>query len=235
MKPIRLILADDHAIIREGLRSLLSSIADFELVAEAANGRQAVAAVRAHQPDVALLDISMPLLNGFEATRQILECSPRTKVLILSGHTDSEYIDRMAELGASGYISKHNSEQVLVGAIREIVAGNSFLNPGIDAEVLPFPDHGGSSITWVVTPALALTVREAEVLQLVAEGVPSKQIAALLGITIKTVEKHRHGLMAKLDIHDIAGLTRYAIATGVIEGGVALPFALSLPRRQAAL
>jgi DNA-binding NarL/FixJ family response regulator len=215
-----ILLAEDHAIVREGLRSLLELCEDFEVVGEAETGRQAVELVRKLRPQVVVMDIAMPMLNGFEATRQILLAAPKTKVLVLSAHSDDEYVAHMAAVGASGYLVKQNSGQILVRAVREIARGHPFFSPSIarrmgDAERRS-REHGPGR----EAATAPLTTREAEVLQRVAEGAPNKQIAEELGISIKTVEKHRQRLMNRLNIHDTAGLTRHAIATGVIESRI---------------
>lgn len=220
MKRITVLLAEDHAIVREGLRSLLEVGGDLEIVGEAATGRQAVDLARKLRPTIVVMDIAMPVLNGFEATRQILLESPGTKVLVLSAHSDDEYVAHMATVGASGYVVKQNSGQVLVHAIKEIIRGHPYFSPSISKRLRDAQRRSRESGVATAQPMRALTSREAEVLQLVAEGAANKQIAATLSISIKTVEKHRQQLMDKLDIHDTAGLTRYAIATGVIESSV---------------
>ena len=217
MKQITVLIAEDHDIVREGLRALLELGGEFSVVGEASNGRQAVELARKLRPTVVVMDIAMPLLNGFEATRQILLSAPGTKVLVLSAHSDDEYVAHMASVGASGYLVKQNSGQALVHAVKKIAAGQPYFSPSIlkrmaDAERRA-RENGGTH----PKPKRPLTAREAEVLQLIAEGAANKQIAAELSISIKTVEKHRQQLMDKLDIHDTAGLTRYAVATGVIE------------------
>lgn len=220
MKRVTLLLAEDHAVVREGLRSLLGVCSDFEIVGEAANGRDAVDLVRKLRPDIVVMDIAMPLLNGFEATRQMLIVAPKTKVLVLSAHSDDEYVDHMVAVGASGYVVKQNSGQVLVQAIREIAKGNPYFGPIIAKRMREAARNSRNNGTRAAKLMRSLTPREAEVLQLVAEGKANKQVAAELSISIKTVEKHRQQLMDKLNIHDTAGLTRHAIATGVIESCV---------------
>ena len=220
MKRITVLLAEDHDIVREGLRSLLELSGDFDVVGEASNGREAVALTQKLKPTVVVMDIAMPLLNGFEATRQILLAAPETKVLVLSAHSDDEYVARMAEVGASGYLVKQNSGQVLVHAVKEIASGRAYFSSSILKRVENAARKSRENGTEPGTPKRPLTSREAEVLQLVAEGAANKQVAAELGISIKTVEKHRQQLMDKLDIHDTAGLTRHAIATGVIENSI---------------
>ena len=220
MKRITVLLAEDHSIVREGLRSLLELGSDFEVVGEAATGRQAVDLARKLRPTVVVMDIAMPMLNGFEATRQILLAAPDTKVLVLSAHSDDEYVAHMAAVGASGYLVKQNSGQVLVHAIKEVASGRQYFSPSISKRQGNAERRARESGAARGKPKRSLTGREAEVLQLVAEGAANKQVAAELGISVKTVEKHRQQLMDKLDIHDTAGLTRHAIATGVIESTV---------------
>lgn len=219
MKRTTVLLAEDHTIVREGLRALLEMKGGVEVVAEAENGRQAVALVRKLRPAVVLLDLSMPELNGFEATRQILKAVPSTRVLILSAYDDDAYVDQVIASGAAGYLLKHTSGAILSTAIREVEKGNTFFSPSVakrlNSRNRKTPDHAGV----LKRKTVKLSRREAEALQLVAEGKANKQIAAELGISIKTVEKHRQHLMEKLNIHDTAGLTRYAIAEGVIDGG----------------
>jgi len=217
---IRILLAEDHLIVREGLLKLLESEEDIEVVGQASNGRQTVEMTMERKPDIVIMDIAMPELNGLEATRQIRLASPETKVLILSAHSDDAYVERMTELGAAGYLIKQTSAHRLSMAIREVYKGNTFYSPSIVKKMASQNrktiDRKGARKTISVH----LTTREMEVLQLIAEGHANKQIAALLGISIKTVEKHRDHLMQKLDIHDTASLTRYAIAEGVIESSV---------------
>jgi DNA-binding NarL/FixJ family response regulator len=222
MKRITVLLAEDHAIVREGLRSLLELSGDFEVVGEAATGRQAVDLARKLRPTVVVMDVAMPVLNGFEATRQILLTVPATRVLVLSAHSDDEYVAKMAAIGASGYVVKQNSGQVLVHAVKEIASGHLYFSPSISKRLREVERKARDSGAARAKPRRPLTSREAEVLQLVAEGAANKQVAAELGISIKTVEKHRQQLMDKLDIHDTAGLTRYAIAAGVVESSVQL-------------
>jgi DNA-binding NarL/FixJ family response regulator len=222
MKKITVLLADDHTLMREGCRMMLEIENDFEVVGEAQDGRQAVELAKKLHPDVALIDIAMPSLNGLEAARQIHQAIPATKVLMLSGHSDDVYIQTATESGAAGFVLKQNSAQDVRQAIREVHQGKTFFSPAIvrhfDRRKLPLPGCGSGR----KTAKAQLTSRELEVLQLVAEGNANKQTAAELGINLKTVEKHREHLMEKLDIHHTAGLTQYAIRAGIIENVVPL-------------
>ena len=209
MKPITVLLAEDHEIVREGFRCSLKHEHDIEVVGEAETGRQAVKLTRKLHPAVVVMDIAMPLLNGLEATRQIRKDCPDTKVLILSAHSDDAYVEQVAAIGAAGFLLKQTSSQVLATAIREILKGNTFFSPLVSKRI---QKRGESK-----TARNRLSSREVEVLQLIAEGKPNKQVAAELGVSFKTVDKHRQHLMAKLNIHDTAGLTRYAISAGIIE------------------
>jgi DNA-binding NarL/FixJ family response regulator len=222
MKKITVLLAEDHMIVREGFRKMLELENDIEVVGEAQDGRLAVALVKKLRPAVVLMDIAMPLLNGLEATRQVLKAVPGTKVLILSAHSDDAYIKEAADSGAVGFLLKQTSSHIVCEAIREIQKGNKFFGPAITKRLRQMVgkslDRDGGSQSRNVR----LSSREMEVLQLIAEGKANKETAAVLGISIKTVEKHRERVMAKLDVHDTAGLTRYAISAGIIESSVQL-------------
>ena len=222
MKKITVLLAEDHMIVREGLKKLLETEKDILVVGEATNGRQAVDLAAKLRPAVVVMDIAMPQLNGLEATRQIRQLVPDAKILILSAHSDDAYVDRMMSFGVSGYLIKQTSAHILSDAIREVQKGNTFFTPTISKRIgQRHPkalDRKGQSKAKDVS----LSTREMEVLQQIAEGQANKQIAADLGISTKTVEKHRDHLMSKLDIHDTAGLTRYAIGAGIIESSVQL-------------
>lgn len=214
---ITVMLVDDHALVREGLRLILESQTDIQVVAEARNGREAVEMVTKLKPDVVVMDIAMPLLNGFEASRQIINIAPAAKILILSAYNDDEYIERLMEMGAKGYLVKQSCAQDLSKAIREVTKGNTFFGPSVKKrfENKNLKVMGRNGI--LKKKKISLSSRETEVLQLIAEGSANKQIASELKISIKTVEKHRQHLMEKLNIHDTAGLTRHAISSGVIE------------------
>ena len=219
---IAVLLADDHMVVREGLRKLLEAEGDIEVVGEAATGRQVVDLARELRPAVIVMDIAMPLLNGLEATRQIRRAFPETKVLILSAHSDDAYVESATAAGAVGYLIKQTSAHFLAVAIREVHGGNTFFSPSV-AKRLSHRNQKSLDRKGVLKPkGVTLSSRELEVLQLIAEGKANKQTAAELGISAKTVEKHRDHLMRKLDIHDTAGLTRYAIEAGIIESSVHL-------------
>lgn len=222
LRQTTVVLADDHMIVREGLRKLLEAESDINVVGEAATGRQAVEMTRKLRPDVVVMDIAMPLLNGLEATRQIHKELPGVKVLILSAHSDDAYVESVASIGAAGYLIKQTSAHCLAGAIREVMKGNTFLSPSIAKRYQARQEGSLDRKGLPKAKASQLSSREMEVLQLIAEGEANKQIAAELGISIKTVEKHRDHLMRKLDIHDTAGLTRYAITAGIVECNVQL-------------
>ena len=220
MKKITVLLAEDHNIVREGFRSLLKHEPDIEVVGEAETGRQAVQLTRKLRPAVVVMDIAMPLLNGLEATRQIRESFPDTKVLILSAHSDDAYVEQVTVLGAAGFLLKQTSSHVLAKAIREVQKGNTFFSPSISKRVKARSQKHLDREGQFKKRNNRLSSREVEVLQLIAEGKPNKQVAEELGVSFKTVDKHRQHLMSKLDIHDIAGLTRYAIAEGIIQSNV---------------
>lgn len=217
MEKIKVLLVDDHTVVRQGLRVLLEAEQDIEIVGEADTGRQAVQMTRKLAPDVVVMDIAMPNLNGLEATRQILKEMPKAKVLVLSSYSDDEYVHQMTEAGAAGYLLKQTAATDLIKAIREARKGNAFFSPSISKRLLDQYREAFLKGVPVKKRTDLLTSRESEVLQLIAEGKPNKQIASDLCISIKTVEKHRQQLMNKLNIHEVAGLTRYAISKGVIE------------------
>ena len=222
MKRITVLLADDHTVVREGFRQMLELEADFEVIGEAADGRQAVALAVKLRPDVVLMDIAMPRLNGLEATRKVLKVLPAAKVLILSAHNDDGYVKTATDSGAVGFLLKQTSAHDVCLAIREVQKGKTFFSPSIAKHLNRLhrlsPGHAGTLNSTLAQ----LTSREMEVLHLIAEGNANKETSVKLGIGLKTVEKHREHLMEKLDIHDTAGLTRYAIGAGIIESGVQL-------------
>jgi DNA-binding NarL/FixJ family response regulator len=225
MKRITVLLAEDHQIVREGFRALLKHESDIEVVGEAETGRQAVQLTRKLRPAVVVMDIAMPLLNGLEATRQIRKDFPDTKVLILSAHSDEAYVEQVTELGAAGFLLKQTSSHNLATAIREVQKGKTFFGPASAGRAQERSQKSLDREGNLKKKSNRLSSREVEVLQLIAEGKPNKQVAAELGVSFKTVDKHRQHLMSKLNIHDIAGLTRYAIAEGIIESSVRLTIA----------
>ena len=195
---------------------------DLEVVGEAQEGRQAVALVKQLHPAVVLMDIAMPLLNGLEATRQVLKAVPATKVLILSAHSDDAYVNNATESGAVGFLLKQTSAHEVCRAIREVQQGKTFFSPSISKRIDRLHPQSPGRAGEFKKKAARLSSREMEVLQLIAEGKANKETAAELGISIKTVEKHREKVMSKLNIHDTSGLTRYAISAGIIENSVQL-------------
>lgn len=220
MKQISVLLADDHRIVREGLRLLLEMDDGFEIVGEADDGLVAVEMARKHRPDVVVMDIAMPRLNGMEAARRILHEMPSMRIVILSAHSDDAYVEQVAALGVTGYLVKQTSAHILAKAVREVHRGGVFYSPAV-AERMGAPRAGSRKPTGPARRGAAnLTSREREVLQRVAEGEANKEIAANLRISVKTVEKHRQSVMRKLGLHDTAGLTRYAISAGIIESSV---------------
>ncbi|MHC4842520.1 MAG: response regulator [Planctomycetota bacterium] len=211
---IKILIADDHKITREGLRSLLEKEDDMEVLAEAEDGRSAVKLVREVKPDVVIMDVSMPDLNGIVACRQVLGESDNVKVIGLSMHSDTLFISEMLKSGASGYLLKDCAFEELARAIRAVYKGNSYLSPGISGVVIDDYIHRLSR-EKVKNSSDVLTERETEILQLLAEGKSTKQIALKLHISVKTVETHRRQIMNKLNIHTVAELTKYAIKKGL--------------------
>ena len=213
MEKISVLLAEDHTLVRKGLRALLEDHTEIEVIAEADEGRQAVRMVEQTRPDVVLMDFSMPGLNGLEATRQIKQRLPEIKVLVLTRHKNQEYIDRVLEAGASGYIIKKSAPEELVLAIQAVHRGDSYLDPAISQSIingyLDKPKAEPEDHYHKLTP------RQREVLQLIAEGHSTKQIAAMLNISINTVENHRANLMKNLGVHSTTELTQYAIRAGI--------------------
>ena len=208
--PNRILLADDHAIVRQGLKALLER-EGFSVVAEAEDGQAAVRAARERCPDVAVLDFSMPLLNGRDAAREILRLCPRAKAILLTMHTDDHYVLEALQVGVKGYVVKSQAAGDLVRAINEVQRGMTYLSPGISQTVVQ------AFLSKAELPRDPLTSREREVLQLVAEGKSTKEIAQLLAISFKTAESHRTRIMKKTDIHETAGLVRYAVRRGLIQ------------------
>ncbi len=219
---IAVLIVDDHMIVREGIRKLLETESDIEVIGEAGTGRKAVELTLELCPDVVIMDIAMPHMNGLEATRQLRQSAPDVKILILSAHCDDAYVENVMASGAAGYLIKQTSAHYLAEAVREVQKGNRFYSPTVSRRVQKRKQNTLNRKGVPKPEASSLSSREAEVLQLIAEGEANKQIANTLGISIKTVEKHRDHLMHKLDIHETAGLTRYAIEAGIIESSVQL-------------
>jgi two-component system, NarL family, response regulator NreC len=216
MDKTRVLLAEDHTIVRKGLRSLLDKETGIKVVGEAEDGREAIAKAEELHPDVVVMDIAMPGLNGLEATRQIKKRFPDIKIIILTMHTNEEYVLQTLKAGASGYLVKKAAPDELISAINAVHKGNSFLSPSISRMVIDEYIRRSKEISEGEEGFEQLTVREREVLQLIAEGRKTREIAELLYISIKTVETHKAHIMDKLDIHSTAELTRYAIRKGII-------------------
>lgn len=206
---IRVVVADDHTVVRQGLCALIASEEDFEIAGEAGDGRQAVQVCKQTRPDVVVMDVGMPELNGVDATRQVIEASPGTRVLILSMHACEEHVRPALRAGASGYILKGAGMTDLIAAIRAVAAGEAFFSPAVATILL-------RDVRSDRDPALELTGREREVLQMVGEGRSSPEIARTLHLSVKTVEGHRARIMTRLGIHDVAGLVRYAVRIGLV-------------------
>jgi two-component system response regulator NreC len=215
MTKIRVLLAEDHTIVRKGIRSLLDDQANIEVVGEAEDGREAIEKVEELSPDIILMDNTMPILNGLEATRQIKKRFPEVKILILTMHTNEEYIFQFLRAGASGYLVKQTAPTELVSAIEAVCRGDSFLSPSISRTIIDeFVRQAEATGKWDSYDSL--TDREREVLQLLAEGFSSKEIADHLHISVKTVGVHKINLMHKLNLHSQSELTKYAIRKGII-------------------
>jgi DNA-binding NarL/FixJ family response regulator len=213
MKPIRVLLAEDHWLVRASLRSLLSDFPNVEVVAEASDGRMALEMIAEHRPGVVLMDISMPSLNGLEATERIVKQYPTVRVIVLSMHTGDEYVLRALRAGASGYLLKGSPPGELELALASVARGEVFLSPAISKQVIDvYLNRSAPRLSALEQ----LTPRQREILQLIAEGRSNKEMARLLDASVKTIENHRASLMERLDIHDVAGLVRFAIRNGLI-------------------
>jgi two-component system, NarL family, response regulator NreC len=208
--PMQILIADDHQIVRQGFRAMLER-EGFLVVAEAADGREAVRLAQLHAPDMAILDLSMPQLNGLDAACEILQGRPRTAIMLLTMHLEEHQIVTALRNGIRGYVVKTQAADDLIRAIREVAAGGIYLSPNVCGVVI------GAYLSGRDAPADPLTSREREVLQLVAEGRTSKEVASILSLTVKTAESYRARIMDKLEIHETAGLVRYAIRRGLIE------------------
>ncbi len=212
MNRLRVFLADDHELIREGLRALVSSQADMECVGEAADGREAVERVRQLMPDVAVLDVSMPGLDGLQAAKRLKECCPEVKLVTLTRHTDDGYLQQLLKAGVSGYVLKQSASTVLLTALRAVVAGNLFLDPAVTGKVIG--NYVGKVVGRGSRPRNELSEREEEILRLIAWGYSNKEIAARLDLSVKTVEAHKANAMRKLDMRSRIDIVRFAILQG---------------------
>ena len=211
MKRIRILLADDHAVVRRGFQMILAEQSDMEIVGEAGNGREALELAAKLKPDVVVMDVAMPELNGIEATRRMAESAPHARVLALSMHKDSVYVRETLRAGARGYLLKDSVAADLVNAVRAVAAGEGYLSPAVSDAVLDdYRRH-------VTNPIDLLTSREREVLQMLAEGKTNKEIAAVLNLSVYTVDAHRGRIMEKLNVHSINELVRFAVRNGLID------------------
>jgi len=216
MKTTRIVLADDHTVVRKGLRLLIESVPEFEVVADAADGRRAVALVEEHRPDVIIMDVAMPTLNGIEAARQISSKLPNVAIVFLSMHSDEAYVIKALKAGARAYLLKDSAENDLINAVRAVSEGKSFFSPAISKMLAEdymhqMQEHG------VEDSFELLTTREREILQLLAEGKSNKEVAGLLNLSLYTVETHRGNIFQKLNLHSTADLILYAVRKGVIK------------------
>ena len=216
MSRVRIVLADDHTLVRGGIRALLESIPNVEVVAESGDGRDALELIGSHQPDVALLDIGMPGMNGLEVARQTAKESPRTKVVILSMHADPAYVKQALQAGVAGYLLKGAAVNELPLALQSVMRGETYLTPKVSQSVVQGFLHDGPAALDEPTAQEGLTRRQREILQLIAEGKSTKEIASILDVSVKTVETHRMRLMDRLGIHDVPGLVRFAIRAGIV-------------------
>ena len=214
--PITVLLVDDHTVVRDGLRIILETSGDVQVVGEAENGHEAIKKVRELRPRLVLLDLAMPLLNGAEAARQLVRNFPETKILVLSTYNDNDLVRELIAAGVTGYVTKDTASAELLTAVREIARGNTYFSPAIAKCLLDQSRQLLGKNPEALSRPVTLTPREMEVLQLVAEGHANKQTADLLSISVKTVEKHRQSLMAKLGIHETATLTRYAVSKSIV-------------------
>jgi two-component system response regulator NreC len=211
----RIIIAEDHTILREGLRSLLSSDPDLEIVGEAQDGQEAIRCVEKLRPNLVLMDLSMPRMNGLDAIKEIKKQSPDTKILVLTVHKNEEYIVATLQAGADGYALKDSTHAELGIAIKNVLSGNHYISPGISGRVIEGYLEGRKPLK-PISPFETLTQRERGILKMIAEGYKNKDIADYLCISVKTVEKHRANLMQKLDLHNVSALTAFALEKGLV-------------------
>jgi DNA-binding NarL/FixJ family response regulator len=224
MKRIQILIADDHGVVRSGVRALLRSSPEYRIVAEAADGQEAIDLAKRLAPDIVMMDISMPGINGIEATRILRKEVPGAKIIILTVHEDEEYVYQMLKAGASGYVLKSAGKKEIFAAIASAMSGERFFSPGVSRLIIEGfihrddreEDHSQAGHDSVSTAAVPLTKRESQVLQYIARGFTNREIAELLYLSVRTVNTHRTNLMQKLDLHDTARLVRYAIETGLV-------------------
>lgn len=215
MDKIKIVIAEDHLTVREGIKMLINSQTDMEVIGEAENGNAAIRETKKLSPDIVLMDVTMPELNGLKATKKIKQVCPETKVLVLTRHTDDAYLQQLIEAGASGYVLKQSAHMELIHAIQAVAKGNSYLDPSITNKVMNryasrFFSHGSKNSTH-------LTDRETEILQLIAWGYSNKEIAARCNISVKTVEAHKAKAMSKMEMHSRIDIVRYAILQGWLQ------------------
>jgi DNA-binding NarL/FixJ family response regulator len=215
---MRILLADDHTLVRTGMRLLLETMPGMVVVGEASDGASALRLIEQLRPDAVLMDLAMPGMSGTEAVRQVAARFPETRVLVVSMHADEAYVQAALAAGAAGYVLKGADKEELEVALRQVVRGESYLSPAISAAVVAALANA-SSAEAIGSPLDALTVRQQQVLQLVAEGLSTKKVAAQLGLSVKTVEAHRGAIMNRLGIRDLAGLVRFAVRVGLVSGG----------------
>jgi DNA-binding NarL/FixJ family response regulator len=210
---MKVVLADDHALVRKGIRAVLAALPGVDVVAEAGDGREALALIEEHRPDIAVLDVTMPGLNGLEVAARVPKASPGTKIVILSMHAGEAYVAQALKAGVSGYLLKDAADDELETAVKVVSRGDVYLSPKISTQVVERYVQAGSAQP---DPLAGLTTRQREILQLVAEGKSSKEIASLLDLSVKTVESHRGQIMERLGVHDLTGLVRFAIRVGLV-------------------
>jgi len=214
---VRIVIADDHEIVRRGLRSLLEAVAGWEVVAEASSGREALEKVQELHPSLAILDVGMPVMNGLEATRNIVKTSPQTQVLILTMHETEQMVRDVLDAGARGYVLKSDAGRDLVSAVEALLQHRTFFSPRVSDMLLAAYLEGAERPIGGAVPRNRLTAREREIVQLLAEGKSNKEVAATLNISVKTAETHRTNIMNKLDLHSISELVRYAVRNNIVE------------------
>jgi len=220
MKKTRLLIVDDHSVVRDGIRMVLENVPEYTIVAEADNGEMAVEYAQKYKPDLVVMDISMPKLNGIEATALMKEQNPDIKIVILTVHEDEEYVYQILRAGANGYVLKTAGKKEILSAVKTALSGERYLSPSVSNIIIDSfsrrSKEDGSAPKQSVVPGSPLTKRETEVLQHIAQGCTNRKIAEMLFLSIRTINTHRTNMMQKLDIHDTAGLVRYAIETGIV-------------------